>query len=119
MNTRRPAPISPVTRSSTVTRAEVTRCATALNKVPSRGPVEQQGDEAGLRCDALGDLANRIQPSIQQVARHHVAERLDHRRLHVRMLALELDNQPLDALPLQAEIAAGRATAADDGELAL
>ena len=32
----------------------------------------------------------------------NVAERLDHRRFHIRMFALQLHQQPLDALALQA-----------------
>ena len=46
--------------------------------------------------------------------RHDVAERLQHRLLDAGMLALQVEDQPLDPLPLKAEIAAGRAAAADD-----
>jgi hypothetical protein len=35
------------------------------------------------------------------------------------MLLLEIEDQPLDALALQAEVAARRTAAADDGQLAL
>ena len=48
-----------------------------------------------------------------------LAERLEHRGLDVGMLALELHDQALDALALQAQVAAGRAAAADDRQIVL
>ena len=59
-----------------------------------------------------------IQAAVEQMARHDVAERFQHRLLDAGMLALEIHDQPLDALALQAEIAAGRTAAADDRQLA-
>ncbi len=66
---------------------------------------------------AAGRAAGGIEATIEQMARHDVAERLQHRALDARVLALELDDQALDALPLQAEIAARRTAAADDRQL--
>src|SRR5688572_9888084 len=65
---------------------------------------------------AVPKLAARVEPRVEEVARHDVAERLEHRLLDARMLAFEVENEPLHALPLQAQIAAGRTAAADDGQ---
>src|SRR5207253_11392460 len=54
---------------------------------------------------------------IEQVSRRDVAERLQHRLLHARMLALELHEQPLGTLALEPEVAARRTAAADDRQL--
>jgi hypothetical protein len=53
------------------------------------------------------------------MAWHDVAERLEHRLLHAGMLLLQVENQALHALSLQAEVAARRTAAADNGQLAL
>src|SRR5216110_1280720 len=50
--------------------------------------------------------------------RRYVAECLQHRLLHAGMFALQLHQQPLRALALQSEIAAGRAAAPDNRQLA-
>src|SRR5262249_24562719 len=60
-----------------------------------------------------------IESRVEQVARRDVAERLQHGVLDARMLALELHQETLGALALEAEIAARRTTAADDRQLAL
>ena len=64
-------------------------------------------------------LGRRVEPRVEQMPRRDVAERLQHRLLDAGMLDLELHQQPLGALPLQAEIAARRTAAADDRQLAL
>src|SRR5688572_27161522 len=118
-STRRPRAISPVTRSPTRTRAEVTRWTTARTSVADLNEVGCRAFVFELQRDGVAQLAARIQAGVEKMAGHDVAEGLQHRLLHAGMLALEVENQPLHALALQAEIAAGGATAADDGQLAL
>ena len=50
--------------------------------------------------------------------RRDVLQRLDHRALDARMLALEIHQQALDTLALQAEVTAGGTAASDDGKSA-
>ena len=78
------------------------------------GALESEDDAARAR-----NSARRVEPCVEQMARRHVGERLEHRLLHAGMLGFELHEQPLGALALQAQIAAGRAAAADDRQLAL
>jgi hypothetical protein len=87
-----------------VTDARETRCRTARTIV---------GGSGGHR------IPQRLQARVEQVARDDVAERGDHRRLDVGVFDLELGDESLDALALQAEVAAGRAAAADDGQARL
>src|SRR5688572_3563815 len=68
-------------------------------------------------CRAVAEFATRIEARVEQMPRHHVAERLEHRLLDARVLDLEIHDQSLDALALQAEIAACRTAAADDRQL--
>jgi hypothetical protein len=72
-----------------------------------------------LRDHLVIKIAHRIEPPIEQVPGHHVAQRANHRRLHVRVLALELEDQSFDALSLETQIAASRTTAANDREIVL
>src|SRR4029453_10440290 len=67
----------------------------------------------------VAQLAARIETRVEQMARHEVAERLEHRLLHAGMLLFQIENQALHALALQAEVAARRTAAADDRQLAL
>src|SRR4051794_21864238 len=110
-----PRPISPVTRSPTSTRARVTRCTTARTSVLD---LDQGLRRAALffeaQRDAVAQLAARVQPRVEQVPFLDVTERLEHRLLDAGVLALEVEDQALDALPLQAQIAARRTAAADD-----
>src|SRR5258705_13619392 len=119
--TTRPWPISPTVRlegPSMRTRAWVTRWTPARTLLP-----DLQEFGCGFvrepQCRAVAQLAARIEPHIEEVPRHDVAERLQHRLLDARMFLLEVENQPLDALPLEAEIAAGGTAAADDRQFAL
>src|SRR5688500_12242329 len=78
--TSRPCEISPATRSPTRTRASVTRWTTARTSVADLN----QGGRAfifELQRDAVAKLAARIEAEIEEVPRHHVAERLQHRLL--------------------------------------
>src|SRR5687768_541663 len=87
--TTRPGPISPVTRSPTRTRAPVTRWTTARTLMLN---LDQTADAAFVletKGDGVAQFAARIQAQIEQVARHHVAERLEHRLLGARVLAFE------------------------------
>src|SRR5687767_1228628 len=117
-STRRPRAISPVTRSPTRTRADVTRWTTARTSVADLNEV-RGALVFELEGDAVAQLAARIQAGVEEVSRHDIAESLEHGLLHTGMFALEVENQPLDALALQAQIAARRAAAADDWQLAL
>ena len=67
----------------------------------------------------VAQFRQRVQPPVEQVPAGDVAERAHHRVLDLRVLDLELRDEPLDALALQAQIAAGRTAAADDRQLAL
>src|SRR5688572_15802405 len=99
--TSRPRAISPVTRSPTRTRASDTRCTTARTSVLD---LDQAGGGPFIfetKGHGVSQLAAGIEPEIEQVPRHHVAERLEHRLLDAGMLAFEVEDQPLDALPLQ------------------
>ena len=101
------------------TRASVTRWTTARTLLL---PDLDEGWSAFVlepERDAVAQLAARIQARVEEVPRHDVAERLQHRLLDARVFLLEIEDQPLDALPLQAEVAARRAAAADDRQLAL
>src|SRR5687768_7497304 len=60
----------------------------------------------------VAQLRQGIETSIEEVAAGHVAERADHRVLDLGMLDFEPGDEPLDALPLQAQVAAGRTAAA-------
>src|ERR1043165_3467018 len=68
---------------------------------------------------AVAQFPTGVETCVEQVARHDVAERLQHRLLHPGVLLFEIENQPLHALSLQAEAAAGRAAATNDRQLAL
>src|SRR5690349_16199423 len=118
-NTRRPRAMTPVTRSPTSTRALVTRCTTA--RTSGRADLNQvlMGLFFKPHRHAVAQLAARVQAGVEQVARHDIAQRLQHRLLDARVLDLEIHDQPLDALPLQAEVAAGGTTAPDDLEVPL
>src|SRR5207248_2342505 len=70
------------------------------------------------RFDTDAEIGGRVQPRVEQMARRDVGERLQHRLLDAGMLALELGEEPLGALPLQAEVAARRAATADNRQLA-
>ena len=50
---------------------------------------------------AVAELAARIQPRIEQMPRHHITKRLEHRLLDAGVLLLEVEDQALDALALQ------------------
>ena len=68
---------------------------------------------------AIAQFPARVETGVEQVARHDVGQRLEHGVLDAGVLDLEVGDQPLDALPLEAEVAAGRAAAADDRQLPL
>ena len=65
-------------------------------------------------CDAVSELATRIESLIEQMPGHHIAKRLQHRLLDTRMLDFQIHDEPLDPLTLEAEVAAGGAATADD-----
>src|SRR5258705_6829777 len=71
------------------------------------------------QCRAVAQLAARIEPHIEEVPRHDVAGGLQHRLLATGMFLLEVEDQPLDPGPLEAEIAARGKAAADDPQSAL
>ena len=50
------------------------------------------------------------------MSRHDVTHRFQHRLLDTGMLEFQVENQPLDALPLQGEVPTRRAAAANDGQ---
>src|SRR6185369_1941501 len=56
--------------------------------------------------DAVAQLAAGIEPGVEQMPRHDVRQRLEHRLLHAGVLDLEIHDQPLDTLALEAEVAA-------------
>ena len=58
-----------------------------------------------------------MESPVEQVAGVDVAEGAQHRVLDLGMLDLELGDEALDALALQAQVAASRAAAADDRQL--
>src|SRR5689334_3500352 len=105
--TSRPRPISPTTTpaaggveaSPTRTRAPVTRWTTARTSVLDLN--QRRAFVFEPQRDAVAQLAARVQARVEEVARHDVAERLEHRLLDAGMLALEVEDQALDALPLQ------------------
>src|ERR1043165_4363977 len=117
-STTRPGPISPTTRPALRTRASVTRCTTARTLLPDL----QEGRRRFVRHaqrGAVAQLAAWIETRIEEMPRHDVAERLEHRLLDAGVLLLDIEDQALDALALQAEVTAGRAATADDRQLTL
>src|SRR5690349_15549796 len=96
-STSRPAPISPVTRSPTRTQARDTRWTTARTSVLDLNQRLAAALVFEAQRHAVAELAARIEPLVEQVPRHHVAERLQHRLLHAGMLHLEVHDQPLDS----------------------
>ena len=100
----------------------ITRWTTALiiSRLRARGSASRLATRLVLAVrDAIASTisADRVQPRVQQMPRRDIGQRLQHRILHAHVLALEVHQQLLDALALQAQIAARRATAADDRQL--
>src|SRR6185436_2089825 len=80
------------------------RCFAALPPQAARSACHDFG--SGRRgLDAGAQRRRRIEPAIEEVAGLDVAERLQHRALQAWMLALEIEQELLHALPLQPEIA--------------
>src|SRR5262245_59008373 len=99
-STTRPGPISPTMRSSTRTRASVTRWTTARTLLPDLD--ERRGALVlAAQRDAVAKLTARIEACVQEVPRHDVAEGLQHRLLHARMFLFEVEDQALDPLTLK------------------
>src|SRR3989441_1140221 len=121
--------MAPIVRPPTVTEAEETRWTTVrmratapLKRCPTSGRSRATiGVVRGapLRRGRGTQLPGRIQARVEQMPRRDVANRLEHRLLDARMLALQLHQHPFGALALQSQIAARRAAAADDRQLAL
>ena len=74
---------------------------------------------ASRAADAVAQFPAWVQPQVEEVPRLDVAQRLQHRVLHARVLDLEVHEEALHPLPLQAQVAAGRTAAADDRQRAL
>ena len=72
-----------------------------------------------VRRPAPPQIGWRVQTPVKEMTRRDVGQRTDHRALDLGVLYLELGDQALHPLPLQAKIPARRATAPDDRQLAL
>src|SRR5207249_422721 len=82
--------------------------------------MESRGDGDAFSSHACGRVTvPRLRLYAEEMTGNDVAERAEHRAFDVRMLDLELGDQALDALSLQAQVAARRAAAADDRQAAL
>src|SRR5687767_11544777 len=82
-------------------------------------PHERERHRGVARRRLVPEFGQRIEAAIEQMTRPDIRQRLDHRVLDLGMLDLQLRDQPLDSLALQAEVAAGRAAAADDRQRSL
>src|SRR5687767_11496118 len=80
-STTRPRAISPDRRSPTRTRASVTRWTTARTSVLDLNEIRLQALVLEAKRHAVAQLAARIEARVEQMARHDVAERLQHRLL--------------------------------------
>ncbi len=56
----------------------------------------------------------RVEAHVEQMSGSDVAKGLEHRLFDARMLTLQVHEETLDALPLQAEVSARRTAAADN-----
>src|SRR3954468_18270495 len=106
----------PIARSSTWTHAWTTRCTTARTSMLDLDQRLAGALVLEAQRDAVAQLATGIQPLVEQVPWHDIAQCFQHRLLHAGMLDFEVHDQALDALPLQAEIATRRTAATDDGQ---
>src|SRR6476469_4691060 len=100
--------MAPVTRSSTVTRARITRCTTARTSVLDLNQRLAGALVFEAQRDAVPQFAAGVQSLVEQVSRHDVRERLQHRLLDAGVFDLEIQEQALDSVPIEAEVPAGR-----------